>query len=61
MGVKRIVPNISTGRPDLCRDFYGDFLGLDVAMDMGWIATYASPINPAVQPLRPAVGRGGHA
>src|SRR5262249_51824094 len=34
---------------DLCRDFYAGFLGLRVAMDMGWIATYVSPDNPTAQ------------
>src|SRR4051812_35533390 len=49
VGIKRIVPNISSQRPDLCRDFYVKFLGIRVAMDMGWIATYVSPTNPTAQ------------
>ena len=49
MGIRRIVPNIASAAPDLCRDFYVGFLGLRMAMDMGWIATYASPDNPTAQ------------
>ena len=49
MGIRRIVPNIVSSHPDLCRAFYVDFLGLRVAMDMGWIVTYVSPDNPTAQ------------
>lgn len=49
MGIRRIVPNIVSSQPDLCREFYSDFLGLRVAMDMGWIVTYVSPDNPTAQ------------
>ena len=49
MAIRRIVPNIVTANPDLCREFYSEFLGLRVAMDMGWIATYVSPDNPTAQ------------
>jgi predicted enzyme related to lactoylglutathione lyase len=49
MQIRRIVPNIVSAAPDLCREFYADFLGLRVAMDMGWIATYVSPDNPTAQ------------
>lgn len=41
MAVRRIVANIAADRPDLARAFYGDLLGLTVAMDHGWIATFA--------------------
>lgn len=49
MSVKRIVPNVVSDQPEASRDFYAGFLGLDVAMDMGWVATYASPLNPTAQ------------
>ena len=49
MGVRRIVPDIVSTQPDLCREFYSGFLGLQVAMDLGWIATYVSPTNPTAQ------------
>ncbi|MEM6495287.1 MAG: VOC family protein [Pseudomonadota bacterium] len=39
MQVKRIVPNIEAPDPSQAKAFYIDALGLDVAMDMGWIIT----------------------
>jgi predicted enzyme related to lactoylglutathione lyase len=57
MGVRRIVPNIASTHPDLCREFYSGLLGLRMAMDMGWIATYVSPDNPTAQ-LSVAYGAG---
>jgi catechol 2,3-dioxygenase-like lactoylglutathione lyase family enzyme len=42
MKVLRIVPNIAIEDPEAARRFYGDLLGLDLLMDMGWIATYGS-------------------
>jgi catechol 2,3-dioxygenase-like lactoylglutathione lyase family enzyme len=49
VAIRRIVPNIASDRPDLCRDFYVDFLGLEAAMDLGWVATYVSPTNRTAQ------------
>ncbi len=43
------MPNIQSDRLDENREFYGDLLGFDVAMDMGWIVTFASPTNPTAQ------------
>ena len=31
------------------KQFYSDFLGLDLAMDMGWVLTFVSPSNPTAQ------------
>jgi catechol 2,3-dioxygenase-like lactoylglutathione lyase family enzyme len=31
------------------REFYAEVLGLEVAMDQGWIVTFAAPDNPAAQ------------
>ncbi len=42
MIVKRIVANLATSRVEQARHFYGDVLGLDVVMDLGWIVTFAS-------------------
>ena len=42
MAVKRIVANIATERVAEVRAFYSELLGLETAMDMGWIATLAS-------------------
>ena len=42
MIVKRIVPNISATDFSKARWFYGDILGLETGMDLGWIVTFAS-------------------
>jgi catechol 2,3-dioxygenase-like lactoylglutathione lyase family enzyme len=47
--VSRAVPNIKSDRPTETRDFFVDLLGLEVAMDIGWVVTLASPTNPSVQ------------
>lgn len=49
MSVQRVVPNIKSARFDESRKFYNEFLGFDIAMDMGWIVTFASPSNPTAQ------------
>ena len=49
MTIKRAVPNISSDLPAETRDFFVDVLGFEVAMDMGWVVTLASPTNPSVQ------------
>jgi catechol 2,3-dioxygenase-like lactoylglutathione lyase family enzyme len=47
--IKRAVPNITSDRPAETRDFFVDLLGFEVAMDMGWVVTLASPTNPSLQ------------
>jgi catechol 2,3-dioxygenase-like lactoylglutathione lyase family enzyme len=47
--ISRAVPNIRSERPAETRDFFVELLGLEVAMDIGWVVTVASPTNPAVQ------------
>ena len=49
MSVKRIVPNIESETPQKSIEFYEDFLGLKVAMDMDWIITFISESNPTSQ------------
>jgi len=49
MTVSRIVPNINAAEPAASKPFYEGVLGLDTAMDMGWIITFASPANPSAQ------------
>ena len=49
MSVRRIVPNINSAAPATSKVFYEGVLGLDIAMDMGWIITFASPSNPTAQ------------
>jgi catechol 2,3-dioxygenase-like lactoylglutathione lyase family enzyme len=42
MAVMRIVPNVAADRVDAAKAFYGDALGMTIAMDTGWILTFAS-------------------
>ena len=47
--VSRAVPNIRSDRPAETRDFFVNVLGLEVAMDIGWVVTVASPSNSSAQ------------
>ncbi|MDX8531876.1 VOC family protein [Mesorhizobium sp. VK25A] len=49
MTVRRIVTNIATKDVAGAKRFYHDVLGLDLLMDMGWIATYGSEDRMQVQ------------
>ncbi|HEX6697463.1 MAG TPA: VOC family protein [Solirubrobacteraceae bacterium] len=49
MTITRAVPNIKSDRPTETRDFFVNLLGLEVAMDMRWIVTVASPTDPSIQ------------
>jgi catechol 2,3-dioxygenase-like lactoylglutathione lyase family enzyme len=49
MSIRRAVPNIASDKLEESRDFYAGLLGFQVAMDMGWIVTFASPSNPTAQ------------
>jgi catechol 2,3-dioxygenase-like lactoylglutathione lyase family enzyme len=49
MSVRRIVPDIKSRDLDASRQFYVDVLGLEVAMDMGFVVTLVSPSNPTAQ------------
>jgi uncharacterized glyoxalase superfamily protein PhnB len=43
------VPNIKSERPAETRDFFVRLLGFEVAMNLGWVVTLASPTNPTAQ------------
>jgi catechol 2,3-dioxygenase-like lactoylglutathione lyase family enzyme len=49
MKVKRIVANLAVPDPARAKQFYHGVLGLEVLMDMGWIATYGSNETMTVQ------------
>ncbi|MDX8494583.1 VOC family protein [Mesorhizobium sp. VK22B] len=49
MKVRRIVANIATQDIAAAKRFYQDVLGLDLLMEMGWIATYGSHETMSVQ------------
>lgn len=45
----RIVPNIYSNDIEKSKQFYTEFLGMDLAMDMDWILTFASKNNNTAQ------------
>ena len=49
MAVKRIVANVAADQIDTARAFYGEALGMTVAMDLGWIMTFAADGSMAPQ------------
>ena len=49
MRVRRVVPDFQSQDPAASSDFYAQVLGLEVAMDHGWIITFVAPGNPAAQ------------
>jgi catechol 2,3-dioxygenase-like lactoylglutathione lyase family enzyme len=49
MSVNRIVPDIKSRDLEASRQFYVDVLGLEVAIDLGFIVTLVSPSNPTAQ------------
>jgi uncharacterized glyoxalase superfamily protein PhnB len=49
MAIRRVVPNLYGPRQAEARAFYVDALGFELAMDLGSIATLASPANPTAQ------------
>lgn len=59
MKVQRIVANIGTQDGAAARRFYQDVLGLDLLMDLGWIATYGSSARMSVQLSVAAEGGSG--
>lgn len=57
--VRRIVANIETPDIAAAKRFYQDVLGLDLLMDMGWIATYGSQGSMTIQVSFMAQGGSG--
>ena len=49
MNIRRVVPDINSDYFEESRDFYAGFLGFQIAMDMGWVITFASRSNPTAQ------------
>ena len=49
MAVGRVVANLFDEHPGATRDFYAELFELEIAMDMGWIATLVSPANRSAQ------------
>ena len=65
LSVRRIVPDLHAADPGASRAFFVDVLGLEMAMDLGWIVTFvcAGPANVQISvmsqdapaPVRPDV------
>jgi len=49
MPVRRVMPVFESPDAAASGRFYGEVLGLEVAMDLGWIVTFAAPENPQAQ------------
>ena len=49
MRIRRVVPDIKSQRLAESREFYVDFMGFELAMDMGFVMTFVSPSNPTTQ------------
>lgn len=49
MSVRRVVPDLHSTDPIAARSFYEQVLGMEVAMDLGWIVTFRSRTHPAAQ------------
>ena len=49
MSIRRVVPDIKSKDLAQSRAFYVDFLGFEMAMDMGFVMTFVSPSNPTAQ------------
>lgn len=47
--IRRIVPDFQSDDPQGSAAFYVDVLGLELGMDLGWIATYVSGANETAQ------------
>ena len=49
MEFRRITPDITSNKIEESKYFYENFIGLKLAMDMGWILTYISESNTTAQ------------
>jgi catechol 2,3-dioxygenase-like lactoylglutathione lyase family enzyme len=49
MDIRRVVPDIASDKLEESREFYTKVLGFDLAMDLGWVMTFASPSQPTAQ------------
>jgi catechol 2,3-dioxygenase-like lactoylglutathione lyase family enzyme len=61
MKVKRIVANVAAADVSKARGFYADILGLNLTMDLGWIATFEAPTHANPQLSVAAQGGSGTA
>jgi catechol 2,3-dioxygenase-like lactoylglutathione lyase family enzyme len=48
MRIRRVVPDLH-GDPAAARSFYEDVVGMELGMDLGWVATFGSTSNETAQ------------
>jgi len=53
MTVRRVAPDFATRAMDESQAFYRDVFGLLPAMDMGWVAAFTDPTQPACRVQSP--------
>jgi predicted enzyme related to lactoylglutathione lyase len=49
MEIRRVVPNLKGERLEESREFYVGVIGLELAMDLGWIVSFRSQSNETAQ------------
>ena len=49
MKIRRVVPNLKGRKMSESHSFYEDVIGLELAMDMGWIMSFGSRDNATAQ------------
>ena len=49
MGIRRVVPDLTTDDLAGSREFYTGLFGFEVGMDLGWVVNLVSPTNPTAQ------------
>ncbi len=59
MKIKRIVPNVAVNDIEGAKTFYRDVLGLEIAMDLGWIVTFEAQASMCPQLSTATEGGGG--
>jgi catechol 2,3-dioxygenase-like lactoylglutathione lyase family enzyme len=47
--IRRVVPDLQAADPLAGRAFYEGVLGMELAMDQGWVVTYVDPENRSAQ------------
>ncbi len=47
--IRRVAPDLHAAEPLAGRAFYEGVLGMELAMDLGWVVTYVDPANRAAQ------------
>lgn len=57
MRIRRVVPDIIADDLTASRAFYGDLLGFDIGMDLGWAINFVAPDNPTAQVIVMDKGR----